>query len=84
MDNNEATRIIAQILDDFIFSTVDEGDRIDNIEACKKAIEALNKQLPKRPNCRCPSCNYSVFDNMYGKYCANCGQALDWSSRQVR
>lgn len=50
------------------------------------AISALQKRIPKRPdfhdNCgnkcasrRCPTC----FEIVSGRYCENCGQALDWS-----
>ncbi len=50
------------------------------------AIADMEKQIPKKPNeeqkdCveatipRCPNC-YSMFIE---KYCAKCGQALDWS-----
>ena len=52
------------------------------------AISALEKQIPKKVNislkgttdwntkCHCPNCHSMVS---HGKYCANCGQALDWS-----
>ena len=48
------------------------------------AIEALEKQLPKKPILKrnayggisvCPTCGASD----YGKYCRQCGQKLDWS-----
>ena len=59
-------------------------------EALWKAVEAINKQIPKKPkgdyhSCphyRCPNCNSSVkmyeTDNTY-PHCAFCGQKLDWS-----
>lgn len=48
------------------------------------AIEALEKQIPKKPNDYdgeikvgfCPDCDNVVTDNYY---CEHCGQALDWS-----
>lgn len=63
-------------------------------EEMKIAIEALEKQIPKKPlkqecdffdfNLVCPECkNYIV--NVWNKreykpnYCHYCGQALDWS-----
>lgn len=53
------------------------------------AIEALEKQIPKKPKLHrtfevlgmtdsiylCPSCD-TMLDNE--DYCTNCGQALDW------
>lgn len=58
----------------------------NDVFAFKKAIEALEKQIPKKPekdDCAenifyCPTCK--GWFNGYHKpfYCA-CGQALDWS-----
>ena len=54
-------------------------------EAMKLAIEALEKQIPKKPykdnengvyeKEHCPSCHQSLFPNDH--HC-ECGQALDW------
>ena len=55
-------------------------------EALTMAIADMEKQIPKKPNeeqkdCveatipRCPNC-HSMFIE---KYCAKCGQAIDWS-----
>lgn len=58
-------------------------------EACVVACEALEKQIPKKPNDKfnvpydvlacglCPSCGLGV--NSYMKFCSECGQAIDWS-----
>lgn len=57
------------------------------------AISALEKQIPKKVSvlempCEniysCPNC-HNVFSNCHsaiphGKYCSNCGQALDFNS----
>ena len=55
------------------------------------AIEALEKQIPKKPthlesvpHYRCPRCNdavklYEESPTHTIKYCTWCGQALDWS-----
>lgn len=55
------------------------------------AVEALEKQIPKKPKinlhgttdyntkCTCPSCGGFVCTD---KYCRNCGQALDWSDTE--
>lgn len=56
-------------------------------ENVKTVVEALEKQIPKRPNihegfmtvARCPVCNeITAFKN---EYCSGCGQKLDWSKR---
>ena len=59
------------------------------IEALKMAIEALEKQIPKKTTDRqyvpngtliyghCPNCD--CFTKNFFNYCRNCGQALDWS-----
>lgn len=54
-------------------------------EVCKKVLDALDKQIPKKPlpeteiygNGICPSCRAYFLDKLT-KYCGNCGQALDW------
>ena len=49
----------------------------------KMAIEALEKQIPKKVKERCfemascSACGTTVLD--IEKYCPHCGQALDWS-----
>lgn len=57
----------------------------DDDVAIKLAIEALEKQIPKKPidlanstYSKCPTCGGFHFDN----YCANCGQKIDWSDEQ--
>lgn len=65
---------------------------IDTYEDADRIIEALEKQIPKKPILvtrsdgiikfyPCPSCStsekyVSVYPSM--KYCPNCGQALKW------
>ena len=54
-------------------------------EALEAAIQALEKQIPKKPDftedktfALCPRCNgKGLLDKQ--KYCDNCGQKLDWS-----
>lgn len=57
----------------------------DVLEAINIAINALEKQIPKKPifdnyhraGYRCPDCNNT---NPWGyKHCKHCGQKLDWS-----
>ena len=59
-----------------------------NREAKQMAINALEKQIPKktiydnyhRAGYRCPNCNNT---NPWGyEHCRYCGQNLDWSERE--
>lgn len=57
---------------------------LDYSIAFKTAIEALEKQIPKKvTKSACPSCNriflFRHGEKRKGDYCDNCGQALDWS-----
>ena len=61
------------------------GEFVGNFDT---AISALEKQIPKKVNislkgttdwntkCHCPNCHNMVS---HGKYCSNCGQALDFN-----
>ena len=67
-----------------------------HIETYRAAIEALEKQVPKKPYVHplygqsfynCPTCGAGKFAIMRGKktrndYCLKCGQALDWGDDQ--
>lgn len=62
------------------------------IEALSKAVEAIEKQIPKKPlhmhkNYYYPVCKedgWILWDdaipNDIDKYCGKCGQAIDWSN----
>lgn len=67
--------------------------------ACDKAIEALEKQTPKKPvreqclnsiyyNLHCCVCNehllFDPFELDEPPYCPFCGQAVDWSEYDCR
>ena len=66
----------------------------DGIEAIQIAIQALEKQIPKKPKinridsetiyCKCPSCNITtvLYRNCIMKYCKECGQKLRLEWRQ--
>ena len=61
-----------------------KDDACENCEI-NAAIEALNKQMPKKPKLKgeyyiCPVCGVYQEYLTDGKppYCVNCGQALDW------
>ena len=55
------------------------------IEALSKAVEAIEKQIPKKPynTVHCPLCKIEVelqpIDAEQVTYCLHCGQAIDWS-----
>ena len=61
------------------------------IEALNKAVEALERQIPKKPlhmhkNYYCPVCKedgWILWDdaipNDMDNYCGKCGQTIDWS-----
>lgn len=70
---------------------------LDYAAAFEKAIEALEKQIPKRAistykeNYKCPTCesyiditddDLYVYEIVPPEYCPNCGQALDWSEEE--
>lgn len=55
-------------------------------EALDMAIEALEKQIPKKPNKFigdlrdydiCPHCNFALPQGT--EFCQSCGQSIDWS-----
>ena len=67
-------------------------DSIETVnEACKMGMQALEKQIPKKPEIKisgttgwntttyCPACRGEVLKS---KYCVHCGQALDWSGEK--
>ena len=61
----------------------------DVLEALNMAINALEKQIPKKymrknGNYNCPICDYPVMSvcTRKKKYCDNCGQAIDWSDEE--
>ena len=64
------------------------------IKAFEMAINALGKQIPKKPinydkyYYKCPYCEQDlsvdddslyVYEDTMPNYCSNCGQRLDWS-----
>ena len=61
--------------------------------AMKLAVEALEKQIPKKPikakehimysMCYiCPNCQKNFSGTGIASYCYHCGQALDWSDEE--
>ena len=63
-------------------------------EAMEIAINALGKQIPKKPKSitpvensmyvKCPTCKLTtvLYDGCIMEYCKNCGQKLDWSDEE--
>lgn len=67
-----------------------ETDAKEIGETIDAAIEALEKQIPKKPvgdlhsvpHHRCPNCKKAIriyVDAPYNPFCCFCGQALNWS-----
>jgi len=63
------------------------------ISEINTAMEALEKQIPKKPiktkeNIRysmcyiCPNCQKNFSGTGIASYCYHCGQALDWSDTE--
>lgn len=94
--NDKKVREAIEYLSGYIQSNINLMEKIEGIvwigeEPCKTAIEALEKQLPKKTidkSCVkdndtiygyvgiCPSCNGIVDDSMI---VCDCTQVLDWS-----
>jgi len=96
MDEKEVREAI-EYLSGYIQSNINLMEKIEGIvwigeEPCKIAIEALEKQLPKKVEnwngqASCPRCK-RLFGNMAdiemfcywdSDCCNHCGQRLDWS-----
>lgn len=45
-----------------------------------KAKISLNGTTDWNTRCRCPSCGNYIFDSQ--KYCAECGQRIDWGDKK--
>ena len=72
----------------------EENDDIwaNDVKALEMAIEALKKQIPKKPLNRedraeisygfCPCCSSIIDDWNDYKYCGECGQSMDWEDAE--
>ena len=89
---------LARIRSDGYFDYLANGGKSDDnfdkeMMAFDLAIDALKKQMPRKPNLKieqtspfsiddvpyCPTCNCSVpWIETSVFYCENCGQAIDW------
>lgn len=85
MDDREVINILNDMKGVF-------GERTHNqysLYAIDRAIEILEKQIPKKPlNQRvrneeligsCPTCKLKWNVGYWEKHCSNCGQKTDWS-----
>ena len=66
----------------------------DDYKANEMAIQALEKQIPKKPvksekqvvryvnTYYCPICNLGITGTNIAKWCYHCGQKLDWSDEE--
>ena len=63
----------------------------DDYKANEMAVQALEKQIPKKPiksenqvvryvnTYYCPTCELGITGTNIAKWCYHCGQAIDWS-----
>ena len=74
MIESEAIKILQRDLQ----IQLENKDLPDGIEAIQIAIQALEKQLPKkRDNYSCPICSHYFEDGECFTYCPECGQRLE-------
>lgn len=76
MTENECIDVLKNLA---FLSTNQEHEKCE--ESIKMAIQALEKQIPKKPidklmYLECPSCGDVGIEDC--GYCPCCGQALDW------
>ena len=86
MTYEEAIKVLRVILDPYGYPFGEKSKCYQyDLEAINKAIEALEKQIPKKPYdiVHCPLCKIEVelqpIDTEQVTYCLHCGQAIDWS-----
>ena len=71
------------------YRTTCYGNRVVEHEENLIAIQALEKQMPKKPKVifdvwLCPCCgeNYDNYHDGGYDYCPNCGQKIDWCDKK--
>ena len=86
MTPEEAIKVLRFVLDPYDYPNGEKSKCYQyDLEAINKAIEALKKQIPKKPydTVHCPLCKIEVelqpVDTEQVTYCLHCGQAIDWS-----
>ncbi len=92
MTNREA---VNRIIDHMAVHKMREPRAINISTALKMAIEALEKQIPKKPlnvmesiedlrfDWTCPTCKRQFVNALYSvNHCVDCGQKLDWGENK--
>lgn len=83
MDREKAIRILTLFREEW-----DRHSKTPNAKALDMAIEALDKQIPKKPELEgeyyvCPVCGvYQETSEGNPPYCINCGQAIGWEEEE--
>lgn len=94
----EAIYCMKSFADDAVCEECDNYDRCDHTMVAnnaRTAIEALEKQLPKKPeevvgaiygiSYECKNCGSEIEPlDIYADYCKWCGQRLDWTKSYTR
>ena len=77
------------ILGEIKRKAIEHGIKTEYLLNEKAIINALEKQIPKKPNYKsdylmhfCPICDFPL--PLCFKFCNHCGQALDWSENDER
>ena len=95
MTYKEAIKVLRFVLDPREYPNGEKSKCYQyNLGAINKAIEALEKQTPKKPtrtkgkygHTECACCGW-VVESFCGDleqypFCPNCGQAIDWSDEE--
>ena len=92
MTNEDALYWCEKFTDNVVISNL-KGERMFlALEAMQQCKSALKKQISRKAKiplkgttdwntrCRCPSCGNYIFDSQ--KYCAECGQRIDWGDKK--
>lgn len=89
MNEQEATETLERLFSDSTNEDYPFTECFAN--ALAVAIQALEKQIPKKPvksekqvvryvnTYYCPICNLGITGTNIAKWCYHCGQKLDWS-----
>lgn len=89
MTENEAIKFMKLFREEW-----DKNSKTENAKALDIAIQALEKQIPKRPikseeqpvryvnTYYCPVCRLGITGTNIAKWCYHCGQKLDWSDEE--
>lgn len=83
-------KYVRRTLVDMFYNTL---DRQKYSEVCADTLEAVNRQIPKKPikakehirysMCYiCPNCQRTFSGTGIASYCYHCGQALDWGDTE--